>query len=72
MASNIPEESTSFVGRRAELRRIDAELTEHRLITLTGPGGVGKTRIAMRAARAAAARFPDGVCWADLWPLQGA
>ncbi|MGW9431130.1 ATP-binding protein, partial [Streptomyces decoyicus] len=72
MASNIPEESTSFVGRRAELRRIDEELTEHRLITLTGPGGVGKTRIAMRAARAAAARFPDGVCWADLWPLQGA
>ncbi|MFE1173890.1 ATP-binding protein [Streptomyces sp. NPDC058773] len=71
MASNIPEESTSFVGRQAELRRIDDELTEHRLITLTGPGGVGKTRIAMRAARAAAARFPDGVCWADLWPLQG-
>ncbi|MGW8555691.1 ATP-binding protein [Streptomyces tubercidicus] len=71
MASNIPEESTSFVGRQAELRRIDDELTEHRLITLTGPGGVGKTRIAMRAARAAADRFPDGVCWADLWPLQG-
>ncbi|MGW7574436.1 ATP-binding protein [Streptomyces sp. NPDC054765] len=72
MASNIPEEPTSFVGRHAELRRIDDELTEHRLITLTGPGGVGKTRIAMRAARAAAGRFPDGVCWADLWPLQGA
>ncbi|MEW9518062.1 ATP-binding protein [Streptomyces tubercidicus] len=71
MASNIPEESTSFVGRQAELRRIGDELTEHRLITLTGPGGVGKTRIAMRAARAAADRFPDGVCWADLWPLQG-
>ncbi|MGW7489120.1 ATP-binding protein [Streptomyces sp. NPDC054786] len=72
MASNIPEESTSFIGRRAELRGIDDELTEHRLITLTGPGGVGKTRIAMRAARAAAARFPDGVCWADLWPLHDA
>ncbi|MFG2831410.1 ATP-binding protein [Streptomyces sp. NPDC048434] len=72
MASNIPEESTSFIGRRAELRRIDDDLTVHRLITLTGPGGVGKTRIAMRAARAAAARFPDGVCWADLWPLHDA
>lgn len=72
MLCNIPEESTSFIGRRAELRRIDDELTVHRLITLTGPGGVGKTRIAMRAARAAAARFPDGVCWADLWPLHGA
>ncbi|GAA2326480.1 NB-ARC domain-containing protein [Streptomyces caniferus] len=72
MLCNIPEESTSFIGRRAELRRIDDELTVHRLVTLTGPGGVGKTRIAMRAARAAAARFPDGVCWADLWPLHGA
>ncbi|UKY48465.1 ATP-binding protein [Streptomyces inhibens] len=71
MASNIPEESTSFVGRRTELRRIDDKLTEHRLITLTGPGGVGKTRIAIRAARAAERRFPDGVRWADLWPLHG-
>ncbi|MER6053213.1 NB-ARC domain-containing protein [Streptomyces sp. NPDC001793] len=71
MASNIPEESTSFVGRRAELRRLSSELTRHRLTTLTGPGGVGKTRIAVRAAQAAAARFPDGVRWAPLWPLQG-
>ncbi|QRX90795.1 ATP-binding protein [Streptomyces noursei] len=71
MASNIPEESTSFVGRLSELRRLSGELTRHRLITLTGTGGVGKTRIAMRAARAAAARFPDGVHWAPLWPLDG-
>ncbi|MEU9122589.1 NB-ARC domain-containing protein [Streptomyces sp. NPDC048506] len=71
MASIIPEESTSFVGRRTELGQIGRQLTEHRLITLTGPGGVGKTRIALRAARAAAPRFPDGVCWADLWPLDG-
>ncbi|MEW1658614.1 MULTISPECIES: NB-ARC domain-containing protein [unclassified Streptomyces] len=71
MASNIPEESTSFVGRRAELRRLGSELMQHRLITLTGPGGVGKTRIAVRAARAAAPRFPDGVRWAPMWPLQG-
>ncbi|MYT33973.1 NB-ARC domain-containing protein [Streptomyces sp. MspMP-M5] len=71
MASNIPEESTSFVGRRAELRRLSGELMRHRLTTLTGPGGVGKTRIAVRAAQAAAARFPDGVRWAPLWPLQG-
>ncbi len=71
VASNIPEESTSFVGRRAELRQLSSELTQHRLITLTGPGGVGKTRIAMRAAQAATARFPDGVHWVPLWPLQG-
>ncbi|KUL38667.1 regulator [Streptomyces sp. NRRL F-4489] len=71
MVSNVPEESTSFIGRRAELRRLSAELDRHRLITLTGPGGVGKTRIAVRAAQAAAERFPDGVRWAPLWPLQG-
>ena len=71
MTSNVPEEPTSFVGRRAELRQLSNELTQHRLITLTGPGGVGKTRIAMRAARAAAARFSDGVRWAPLWPLAG-
>ncbi|WP_030411133.1 ATP-binding protein [Streptomyces sp. NRRL S-1448] len=71
MASSIPEESTSFVGRRSELERIGQELAAHRLVTLTGPGGVGKTRIAVRAARAAAPRFPDGAGWADLWPLQG-
>ncbi|WP_329393435.1 NB-ARC domain-containing protein [Streptomyces lydicus] len=71
MVSSIPQESTSFVGRRNELRQLSAELTAHRLITLTGPGGVGKTRIAIRAARDAARQFPDGVCWADLWPLHG-
>lgn len=71
MVSIVPEESTSFVGRKIELRRIRQELTQHRLITLTGPGGVGKTRIAIRAARAAAASYPDGICWADLWPLDG-
>ncbi|WP_367429450.1 ATP-binding protein [Streptomyces celluloflavus] len=71
MESNIPEESTSFVGRRAELRRLDSELARHRLITLTGPGGVGKTRIAMRAAGAALPHYPDGVWWADLAPLHG-
>ncbi|MGW1376793.1 ATP-binding protein [Streptomyces sp. NPDC002446] len=69
MACSIPEESTSFVGRRSELQQIDQELTEHRLVTLTGPGGVGKTRVALRVARAAAPRFPDGVRWAELWPL---
>ncbi|MFF4607727.1 ATP-binding protein [Streptomyces sp. NPDC001339] len=71
MVSDIPEESTSFVGRRIELRRIGRELAKHRLITLTGPGGVGKTRLAQRAARAAAPWFPDGVAWAALWPLRG-
>jgi predicted ATPase len=50
MKGHIPQETTSFVGRSAELARLDLALAHHRLITLTGPGGVGKTRLAQRAA----------------------
>ncbi|MFJ1645360.1 ATP-binding protein [Streptomyces sp. NPDC088258] len=53
---NIPEEKTSFVGRGTELRLLEVALAEHRLITLTGSGGVGKTRIALRAAERARGR----------------
>lgn len=62
----------SFVGRTGELALLERALREHRLITLTGPGGVGKTRLARRAgvdAAAPAGPFPDGVHWADLSPL---
>lgn len=69
MASNIPEETTSFVGRKAELARLEHTLATHRLTTLTGSGGVGKTRLAVRAARQAAAGHRDGAWWADLSPL---
>ncbi|MFF2718796.1 ATP-binding protein [Streptomyces sp. NPDC058011] len=65
----LPEETSSFVGRRAELARLDTALTTRRMTTLIGPGGVGKTRLALRAARAAADRYPDGAWWADLSPL---
>ncbi|MEV7054485.1 regulator [Streptomyces microflavus] len=65
----LPEETSSFVGRRAELARLDTALTTRRMTTLIGPGGVGKTRLAVRAARAAADRYPDGAWWADLSPL---
>ena len=58
----LPAETNEFVGRAAELRQIDELLRDARLITLTGPGGVGKTRVALRAARAAGARYADGVC----------
>ncbi|MCM2414512.1 regulator [Streptomyces sp. RKAG290] len=67
--SHIPEETTSFVGRKAELIRLEHALGAGRLTTLTGPGGVGKTRLAVRAAGRAAARYRDGVWWADLAPL---
>ncbi|MFI5803048.1 ATP-binding protein [Streptomyces sp. NPDC051561] len=69
MLGNIPEETTSFIGRQAELARVDEALTAHRLVTLTGPGGVGKSRLALRAARNARLRYPDGVWWADIAPL---
>ncbi|MFJ9529063.1 ATP-binding protein [Streptomyces cyaneofuscatus] len=65
----LPEETSSFVGRRAELARLETALAERRMTTLIGPGGVGKTRLALRAARAAADRYPDGAWWADLSPL---
>ncbi|WP_433887864.1 ATP-binding protein [Streptomyces sp. CA-111067] len=55
MTGSIPQETTSFVGRGHELARLDSALRQHRLITLTGPGGVGKTRLAQRAATGAAA-----------------
>ncbi|MFD3792191.1 ATP-binding protein [Streptomyces cyaneofuscatus] len=65
----LPEETSSFVGRRAELARLETALATRRMTTLIGPGGVGKTRLAVRAARAAADRYPDGAWWADLSPL---
>lgn len=69
--------AASFVGRSAELAALRAALTEQRLITVTGPGGVGKTRLVRQALAAAdgpagpARPFPDGIHWADLAPLPG-
>ncbi|MFF1925763.1 ATP-binding protein [Streptomyces sp. NPDC058221] len=69
MVSYIPEETTSFVGRKAELDLIEHALAAGRLTTLTGSGGVGKTRLAVRAAGRAEPGYRDGVWWADLAPL---
>ncbi|MFI6421970.1 ATP-binding protein [Streptomyces sp. NPDC050842] len=68
---HLPDENPGFVGRRTELGRISAALAEHRLVTVTGVGGVGKTRLALRSAHRAAERFPDGAWWTDLTPLDG-
>jgi predicted ATPase len=57
---------TSFVGRAEELRRLDGMVAGGRLVTIHGPGGAGKTRLALEAAARAAERFPDGVRFADL------
>ncbi|HXT90325.1 MAG TPA: AAA family ATPase, partial [Trebonia sp.] len=58
----LPAETNEFVGRAVELRQLDGLLRDARLITLIGPGGVGKTRVALRAAKAAEARYANGVC----------
>ncbi|WSV42670.1 regulator [Streptomyces sp. NBC_01077] len=71
MRGHLPDENPGFVGRRTELERISAALAEHRLVTVTGVGGVGKTRLALRAAHLAAGLYPDGVWWTDLTPLDG-
>ncbi|TMD40058.1 MAG: LuxR family transcriptional regulator [Chloroflexi bacterium] len=57
---NLPAETTSFVGRRRELTELRQKLTQARLISLVGPGGVGKTRLAIRAARDLNRAFRDG------------
>ncbi|WP_327086587.1 LuxR C-terminal-related transcriptional regulator [Nonomuraea sp. NBC_01738] len=66
----LPAESTSFIGRTSELATVSRLLSQARLITLTGPGGVGKTRIAVRAAGQSEVRFPDGVCLVPLSSLR--
>ncbi|MFC9679934.1 BTAD domain-containing putative transcriptional regulator [Streptomyces sp. NPDC056948] len=68
-AGRLPAETTSFVGRERELDHVADLLTRTRLVTLTGVGGVGKTRLALRAATRSAHAFPDGVWLADLAPL---
>jgi predicted ATPase/DNA-binding CsgD family transcriptional regulator len=66
----LPVELTGFVGRVEELTLIRAGLARSRLVTLVGPGGVGKSRTALRAAGSSANRFPDGVRLAELSALR--
>ncbi|MFI5806904.1 AfsR/SARP family transcriptional regulator [Streptomyces sp. NPDC051561] len=63
---NLPTELTSFVGRQHELDRLHALLATHRLVTLTGVGGVGKTRLGLRAALNLQPAFRDGVWLVEL------
>jgi non-specific serine/threonine protein kinase len=67
---NLPLELTSFVGRRTELSQVKRLLSASRLVTLTGIGGVGKTRLALRAAAEARRSFPDGVWLVELGDLR--
>ena len=69
-AIGLPARWTSFVGREGERATVLAALGEARLVTLVGPGGVGKTRLAVEAAREAASSFPSGCAFADLVPVR--
>lgn len=62
----VPAATDSFVGRDEDRAALAVALVSARLVTLTGAGGIGKTRLAQEVALAAAGRFPDGVWWCDL------
>jgi non-specific serine/threonine protein kinase len=63
---NLPESLTNFVGRSRELKRLAGLIDEHRLVTLLGTGGVGKSRLAIELARTELAELPDGAWLVDL------
>src|SRR5262249_27514737 len=63
---NLPGQFTNFIGRRSEMDSLRQALAGHRLVTLTGAGGAGKTRLAVRVAADIAGEFGDGVCYVDL------
>jgi predicted ATPase len=70
-ASNLPVPTTPFLGREAELERLSAMLSDPgvRVLTILGPGGIGKTRLALQAAAEASESFLDGLWWVALAPL---
>jgi predicted ATPase/class 3 adenylate cyclase/DNA-binding CsgD family transcriptional regulator len=72
ISQRLPVQLTSFVGRQAELSQVHELLTQNRLVTLTGAGGAGKTRLATQIAGQLAGefdRFPEGVWYVDLAPI---
>jgi predicted ATPase/DNA-binding SARP family transcriptional activator len=67
--TNLPIPLTSFIGREKEIEEIAQLLGQHRLVTLTGSGGVGKTRLAIQSSTKLSSRFRDVVWWVELAPL---
>jgi non-specific serine/threonine protein kinase len=66
--ARVPERTEPLIGRDADIETLKRMLREHRLVTLTGPGGLGKTQAALETARAIATDFPDGVWLFDCTP----
>ncbi|HEU5390208.1 MAG TPA: tetratricopeptide repeat protein [Streptosporangiaceae bacterium] len=73
MPAPLPAEPNSFIGRERELRELDRLVRANRVLTLCGPGGIGKTRLALRLLASVTAspdgEFPDGVCFVELGDL---
>src|SRR6266568_9003672 len=67
--TNLPEAVSELIGREAELGEVTALATAHRLVSLVGAGGIGKTRLGFEVARHLLPRYPDGVFVAELGPL---
>ena len=70
--NNLPVQVTSFIGRERESNEVKQLLASSRLVTLTGAGGCGKTRLALHVATDLANDYADGVCWVELAPLADA
>ena len=68
--TNIPAQASSFLGREGELAAIESLLGTNRLVTITGPGGIGKTKIALEIAKRTMHGYPDGIWFIDLASLR--
>ena len=69
LSNNLPAQISSFVGRETEIAEVAALIERHRLVTLVGSGGVGKTRLSLHVAAELVDSFSDGVCFVELAPL---
>jgi predicted ATPase/DNA-binding SARP family transcriptional activator len=67
--SNLPKPLTSFIGREKEIQQVEQLVAKARLVTITGSGGVGKTRLAIQVAEALTPHFKDGTFWVELASL---
>jgi predicted ATPase len=70
--SNLPQRVTALIGRQAELSEIKTRLASNRLVTLSGAGGVGKTRLAVEAGNSLLKEYADGVWFVELAPISNA